>query len=109
MRRIGLALYAQFGPGKFPDNWWTVLMCVIGYLVATTALNVYCYLCEKDNFLICLPPQVCQFSARLTALLLNLFVAQDSGSLTKLYVSSHMERYSDVYQLRLRSAVASDR
>jgi hypothetical protein len=51
-RRIAFALYAQFGPGKFPSNWWAVFYCVVCYVFVTLILNVFCYVKEGDAFLI---------------------------------------------------------
>ncbi len=50
--RIFFALYAQFGPGKFPSTWYTVFYCVVCYIFVTLILNVFCYVKEGDAFLI---------------------------------------------------------
>jgi len=56
--RISCALYAQFGAGKFPQNWWPVFYCVVAYVVLTIVLNVYSYQMEGDSFLVCKPRRV---------------------------------------------------
>ena len=56
--RIGLALYAQFGPGKFPANWWSVAFCVAAYSILTMVINTYSQRVEGDAYLICKPRKV---------------------------------------------------
>ncbi|GFR43923.1 hypothetical protein Agub_g5059 [Astrephomene gubernaculifera] len=74
---IGCALYAQFGPGKFPANWWAVFGCVVAYLVLTIAMNIYSWRMEADAFLVTRPFR---------------------GS-KGLRVASRMDRFSDAYSL----------
>jgi len=57
--RIGLALFAQFGPGKFPSNWWSLAFCVGCYAVLSVVINLYAQRVEGDAFLICKPRKVC--------------------------------------------------
>ncbi|KAG2453530.1 hypothetical protein HYH02_001749 [Chlamydomonas schloesseri] len=52
---IGAGLLSQFGPGKFPGNWWMVFGCVVAYLVLTTALNLYSWKVEGEAFLVTRP------------------------------------------------------
>ena len=52
---IALALYAQFGPGKFPGTWWIVFSCVAGYCVLTSLLHLYSWRCEGDAFVLTKP------------------------------------------------------
>ncbi|PNW75367.1 hypothetical protein CHLRE_12g524200v5 [Chlamydomonas reinhardtii] len=52
---IGSGLLAQFGPGKFPANWWMVFGCVVAYLVLTTLLNLYSWKVEGEAFLVTRP------------------------------------------------------
>lgn len=77
---IGLAILAQFGPGKFPANWWMVFGCVAGYVVVTVILNFFSYFVEKDSFLIT-------------------HVKKAIG--VGLRASSKMERYKEEYKLVL--------
>lgn len=56
--RIAAALYSQFGPGKFPANWWQVFACVVTYIVLTLALNIYSWQVEGDAFLLTKPFKV---------------------------------------------------
>ncbi len=56
--RIAIALYAQFGLGKFPANWWPLFYCVAAYVVVSTSMNVYLHYFEVDSFLICKPRRV---------------------------------------------------
>jgi Microsomal signal peptidase 25 kDa subunit (SPC25) len=49
---ILVALYAQFGPGKFPKNWWAVFACVVSYVALTLFLNWFCQKYEGDAFLV---------------------------------------------------------
>ncbi len=55
MLRILIALYAQFGPGKFPDTFSTVVGCVIAYSLVTFVLYYYVTRYEGDSFLITRP------------------------------------------------------
>ncbi len=57
-RSIGAGLLSQFGPGKFPGNWWMVFGCVVAYLVLTTALNLYSWKVEGEAFLVTRPFRV---------------------------------------------------
>lgn len=57
-RRIGLALYAQFGAGKFPGCWWPVAFCVGGYSLLSLVLNAHAHWVEGDACLICKPRNV---------------------------------------------------
>ncbi|GLC37872.1 hypothetical protein PLESTB_001485100 [Pleodorina starrii] len=52
---IAAAAYSQFGPGKFPANWWMVFSCVILYIVLTFAMNIYSWKMEGDAFLVTKP------------------------------------------------------
>ncbi len=56
--RVAAALYSQFGPGKFPANWWQVFACVVTYIVLTLALNMYSWQVEGDAFLLTTPFKV---------------------------------------------------
>ena len=56
--RIACALYAQFGPGKFPGTWWTVLACVVLYIVLTVTMNWYSWKAEGESFLVTRPFKV---------------------------------------------------
>lgn len=56
--RIGFALYAQFGPGKFPANWWSVAFCVASYSILTMVINLYSQRVEGDAYLVCKPRPV---------------------------------------------------
>ena len=51
-------MYAQFGPGKFPANWWTVVGCVAAYCIISLVLNVYLYYFENDACLLTKPCKV---------------------------------------------------
>lgn len=51
------AMYAHFGPGKFPDNWNTVFYCVTGYIVINAILAIFCHFKEMESFLVTLPKQ----------------------------------------------------
>ncbi len=55
---IACALYAHFGPGKFPANWDSVYYCVVAYVVLTVVLNIFCFFKEGDSFLITHPKLV---------------------------------------------------
>lgn len=79
---IGLAVLSQFGPGKFPGNWWMVFGCVVGYIVCTTVLNVFCYFVEQDCFIIT-----------------HIKKAIGVG----LRAASKLDRYKDEYNLTVRS------
>ena len=57
-RSIGIALFSQFGPGKFPDTWWTTLGCVVVYSLITGILHVYSWRHEGDAFLLTTPRKV---------------------------------------------------
>ena len=61
--RVALALYAQFGPGKFPANWWMVLYCVVAYTIISVFLHFYSLKFEGDAFALCLPRRVSPASA----------------------------------------------
>lgn len=55
---MGFALFAQFGPGKFPANWWQVFFCVVAYVLLSCALNWYSSAYEGDAFLVTKPRRV---------------------------------------------------
>jgi signal peptidase complex subunit 2 len=55
---VGLALYAQFGPGKFPANYSSTLYCVVGYCVVSVVLSIFSYFKEGDSFMITHPKPV---------------------------------------------------
>ncbi|KXZ52744.1 hypothetical protein GPECTOR_8g136 [Gonium pectorale] len=76
---IGSALISQFGPGKFPGNWWMVFTCVVAYLILTLLMNLYSWKVEGEAFLVTRPFR---------------------GS-KGLRVSSRMARYSDEYVLAM--------
>ncbi|PNH12812.1 putative signal peptidase complex subunit 2 [Tetrabaena socialis] len=76
---ISAALYAQFGPGKFPSTWWTVFGCVVAYLILTLAMNLFTSKMEGDAFLVTRPFRGCK----------------------GLRVCSRLPRYSDQYSLAL--------
>lgn len=80
---IACALYAHFGPGKFPANWSTVAACVLAYSLLTAVLGVFSHFREGDSFLITLPKP-----------------GHDSG----LRVASRMDRHGDGYTLTVSSA-----
>jgi len=75
---ILFALYAQFGPGKFPANWWQVLVCVVCYVILTTILNYYVGKNEGDAHLV---------------------TRARRGEQGSLRLSSRMDRYDDQYSL----------
>lgn len=52
MCRIAVALYSQFGPGKFPATWWPVFGCVVTYILLTLLLNWFCQVYEGEAFLV---------------------------------------------------------
>ncbi|GIL46783.1 hypothetical protein Vafri_3674 [Volvox africanus] len=52
---IACAIYSQYGPGKFPANWWMVFGCVMSYIVLTFVMNVYSWKMEADAFLVTKP------------------------------------------------------
>jgi hypothetical protein len=80
---IACALYAHFGPGKFPGNASTVAACVCAYALLTAVLGVFSHFREGDSFLITLPKP-----------------GHDSG----LRVASRMDRHGDGYTLTVSSA-----
>lgn len=63
-RRIACALFSQFGPGKFPANWWMVFGCVVTYVVLTVILNWFAVKWEGDAFLVTKPYRVSGGEAR---------------------------------------------
>eukprot|EP00983_Pelagomonas_calceolata_P064910 1148353-Pelagomonas_calceolata.AAC.2 len=48
----------EFGPGKFPANWWSVAFCVLCYSALTMVINMYSQRKEGDAYLICKPRKV---------------------------------------------------
>ncbi len=56
--RIAIALYAQFGLGKFPDTWWPVFGCVVVYCIITAFLQYYTHKYEGDAFMLTKPKKV---------------------------------------------------
>jgi hypothetical protein len=57
-RRVAVAVYSHFGPGKFPDNWWLVFTCVVVYCVINTVLTIFGHIKEGKSFLITHPKPV---------------------------------------------------
>ena len=55
VRRIIIALLAQFYPKKYPDNWLLLLICLVLYSIGTAVLSVFTTLVEDDSFLITRP------------------------------------------------------
>lgn len=55
---IAVALYSQFGPGKFPDTWWTILACVVVYVILTVTLHLFSWRHEGEAFLLTKPKAV---------------------------------------------------
>lgn len=53
-----MAVYSHFGPGKFPDTWWTVLSCVVLYCVINVVLTIFGHIKEGSSFLITHPKPV---------------------------------------------------
>jgi hypothetical protein len=51
-------VYSHFGPGKFPDNWWTVFTCVVVYCVINLVLTIFGHIKEGSSFLITHPKPV---------------------------------------------------
>jgi hypothetical protein len=58
MRSVLAAVYSHFGPGKFPANWGTVAACVAVYCALNAILTAFCYVKERDSFLVTLPKLV---------------------------------------------------
>ena len=54
-----MAVYAQFGPGKFPATYWIVLGCVVSYCLLTWALAMYCWKFEGDAVVLTKPKVRC--------------------------------------------------
>lgn len=76
---IAIALYAQFGTGKFPRNWWPLAGCVAAYVLLTGLLNLYAHFTDRDVFFVSRP---------------------QPGSGLRLKASARMERYGEMYRLR---------
>ncbi|GAX84681.1 hypothetical protein CEUSTIGMA_g12102.t1 [Chlamydomonas eustigma] len=85
---ICLALYAQFGPGKFPSTYWTVFACVVAYSVLTSLLYMYTWAVEGDSFVVLKAPKQEQTS-------------ENSGEIR---LSSKLERFDDQYTLCITEA-----
>ncbi|GBF93955.1 signal peptidase complex subunit 2-like [Raphidocelis subcapitata] len=77
------AVYSHFGPGKFPDNWWTVATCVALYVAINAVLSAFSYARERDSFMVTQPKMGREHGIRL---------------------SSRMERYGDTYTLVIANA-----
>lgn len=77
---ILLALYAHIAPGKFPDNWWTVFGCVVGYMLCSALLSAYSHFAGRDVIFLSKPYP---------------------GTTLRLKATVLMERYSEVYRLAL--------
>lgn len=56
--RVAVAVYSHFGPGKFPDNWWTVFTCVVIYCIINLVLTIFGHIKEGSSFLITHPKPV---------------------------------------------------
>ncbi|CAD7696466.1 unnamed protein product [Ostreobium quekettii] len=84
---IALALVSQFWPGKFHENWWLVLGCVVGYTLVTIILTVFCSVKEGNAFL---------------------FTKKKKKGTAGLTVSSTLPRFSDMYTLRIESTAKGD-
>jgi hypothetical protein len=61
--RVAVAVYSHFGPGKFPDNWWTVFSCVVVYCVVNIVLTIFGHIKEGKSFLITHPKPVSALTA----------------------------------------------
>ena len=59
----GLALLAQFYPGKFPANHNVLVACVVGYCVFNTLLQLYITYVEKGIVLFTKPKAVAAAAA----------------------------------------------
>ncbi|KAL6762498.1 microsomal signal peptidase 25 kDa subunit-domain-containing protein [Haematococcus lacustris] len=81
---IGFALLAQFGPGKFPSNWWMVAGCVAAYCAVTVILNWFSYKYEGDSYLVTKPSRAGEPGPRL---------------------SSRLPKYDDKYTLVISSTL----
>ncbi|GFH18733.1 Tr-type G domain-containing protein, partial [Haematococcus lacustris] len=81
---IGFALLAQFGPGKFPSNWWMVAGCVTAYCAVTVILNWFSYKYEGDSYLVTKPSRAGEPGPRL---------------------SSRLPKYDDKYTLVISSTL----
>ena len=53
-----MAVYSHFGPGKFPDNWWTVFTCVVIYCIINLVLTIFGHIKEGSSFLTTHPKPV---------------------------------------------------
>lgn len=80
---VVFAVYSHFGPGKFPNNWWTVASCVILYVVINIILSAFSFVRERDSFMVTQPKLGREHGIRL---------------------SSRMERYGDTYTLVIANA-----
>lgn len=87
--RIAVALYAQFGSGKFPACWWTVFACVASYALLTIALNVYTAHFEGEAFLVTKPRRVSNVKSHLRSL-----------HVCTVYNGAHMLQYTGQASLR---------
>ncbi|KAG1668421.1 hypothetical protein FOA52_015951 [Chlamydomonas sp. UWO 241] len=52
---IAVAVYAQFGAGKFPGCWWIVFACVVVYCALSGGLQLYCHFFESDVYMMTHP------------------------------------------------------
>jgi len=86
--RIGFALYAQFGPGKFPANWWSVAFCVVCYSALTMAINNYSQRVEGDAYLVCKPRKVGH---------LGMMNASDSAAVSEFKAFSPLAHYLETF------------
>eukprot|EP00898_Chlorokybus_atmophyticus_P004655 jgi/Chlat1/5190/Chrsp33S05162 len=77
------ALLAQFYPKKFPSNFNLLVICIVGYILCNCALQLFCYIREKDHILITHPNKERSFTS------------------FGLAVSSMLPRFSDTYTLTI--------
>jgi hypothetical protein len=52
---IAFALYAQFHPAKFPDNWNVLAACVVGYFTFNSILTLYTTFIERGTIIFTKP------------------------------------------------------
>jgi len=80
---IACAVYSHFGVGKFPGSWYSILYCVIAYIVTNIILYVFCLVKEGDSFLVTQPKLGHEYGVR---------------------VASRMDRLAETYTLMFSSA-----
>ncbi|KAF5833179.1 signal peptidase complex subunit 2, partial [Dunaliella salina] len=99
---IAFALYAQFGPGKFPANWWSVAFCVLCYSALSMIINMYSQRKEGDAFLVCKPRKPGDQGLRLASRM-----AKYDDKYTLVISSSAMKKSGDYREVTFTDSVAA--